>query len=135
MHARSPQTRRSGCSQVVRGYFQYHAIPGNWERLKAFRHEVLHMWCQALRRRSQRSRLTGGVPSRDASVALLPPVQILQPYPERALRRQTSLSKVRTVCVSSASTGLCGGQRATAVPTATKLHLLLGDFQGCLRLQ
>jgi Reverse transcriptase (RNA-dependent DNA polymerase) len=29
------------------------------------------------------------------------------------------ISKVRTVCVSSASTGLCGGQRATAVPTAT----------------
>jgi hypothetical protein len=22
--------------QVVRGYFQYHAIPGNWARLKAF---------------------------------------------------------------------------------------------------
>jgi hypothetical protein len=28
-------------------------------------------------------------------------------------------SKVGTVCVSSASTGLCGGRRATAVPTAT----------------
>src|SRR5215472_1325479 len=28
-------------------------------------------------------------------------------------------SKVGTVCVNRASTGLCGGQRATAVPTAT----------------
>src|SRR6266542_3509674 len=28
------------------------------------------------------------------------------------------ISKVGTVCVSSASTGLCGGQRVTAVPTA-----------------
>src|SRR5256885_16116249 len=37
---------------------------------------------------------------------------------QRALRRQTS--KVGTVCASSASTGLCGGQRATAVPTATR---------------
>jgi RNA-directed DNA polymerase len=27
--------------QVVRGYFQYHAIPGNWARLKAFRNDVL----------------------------------------------------------------------------------------------
>jgi hypothetical protein len=35
----------------------------------------------------------------------------------RALRRQTS--EVGTVCVSSASTGLCGGHRATDVPTAT----------------
>jgi len=37
-----------------------------------------------------------------------------------ALRRQTS--KVGTVCASRASTGLCGGQRATAVPTATAAH-------------
>jgi len=37
-----------------------------------------------------------------------------------ALRRQTS--KVGTVCASRASTGLCGGQRATAVPTATPSH-------------
>src|SRR5258708_32050563 len=29
-------------------------------------------------------------------------------------------SKVGTVCVRSASTGLCGGQRATAVPTAPR---------------
>src|ERR1700736_5065581 len=29
------------------------------------------------------------------------------------------ISKVGTVCVRSASTGLCGGQRVTAVPTAT----------------
>ena len=28
-------------------------------------------------------------------------------------------SEVGTVCVSSASTGLCGGRRETAVPTAT----------------
>jgi hypothetical protein len=29
------------------------------------------------------------------------------------------------VCVSSASTGLCGGQRVTAVPTATRLKAAL----------
>ena len=40
----------------------------------------------------------------------------------RAIPRQSpsgGKSKVRTVCGSAASTGLCGGQRATAVPTAT----------------
>ena len=31
----------------------------------------------------------------------------------------TTRSEVRTVCASSARTGLCGGQRVTAVPTAT----------------
>src|SRR4029434_5630084 len=40
------------------------------------------------------------------------------PLSQCALRRQTS--KVGTVCTNSASTGLCGGQRATAVPTATR---------------
>ena len=29
------------------------------------------------------------------------------------------ISKVRTVCVRSASTGLCGGCRVTGIPTAT----------------
>ena len=36
---------------------------------------------------------------------------------KHTLRRQAS--KVRTVCVSSASTGPCGGRSAMAVPTAT----------------
>jgi RNA-directed DNA polymerase len=43
---------------VVRGYFQYHAIPGNWERLAEFRKNVLLLWHRSLRRRSQRSRWT-----------------------------------------------------------------------------
>jgi RNA-directed DNA polymerase len=43
---------------VVRGYFQYHAIPGNEHRLRAFRKDVLRLWLRQLRRRSQRSRWT-----------------------------------------------------------------------------
>ena len=57
MHV-SPATTGKWLAQVVRGYFQYHAIPGNWARLKAFRNDVLRIWFQTLRRRSQRSRLT-----------------------------------------------------------------------------
>jgi RNA-directed DNA polymerase len=67
--------------QVVRGYFQYHAIPGNWARLHAFRREVLRHWYRTLRRRSQRHRLTWER-FRDRLGTLLPPVQILQPYPD-----------------------------------------------------
>lgn len=79
MHARAPGTGQ-WLQQVVRGYFQYHAIPGNWARLRAFRQEVLRLWYRALRRRSQRSRLRWDTfPARLG--ALLPPVQILQPYP------------------------------------------------------
>jgi hypothetical protein len=39
IHASLPQTV-AWLRQVVRGYFQYHAVPGNWERFKAFRREV-----------------------------------------------------------------------------------------------
>ena len=66
---------------VVRGYFQYHAVPRNEERLKAFRHEVLRMWWWHLRRRSQRSRWTW---ERFQEILghLIPEVEILHPYPE-----------------------------------------------------
>ena len=67
--------------QVVRGYFQYHAIPGNWDRMEAFRREVERLWFQTLKRRSQRCTLTWER-FHEKLGALLPPVQILQPYPD-----------------------------------------------------
>jgi len=76
----SPATIGKWLAQVVRGYFQYHAVPGNWGRLKAFRNDVLRLWLQTLRRRSQRSRLTLER-FLEGLGRLLPPVQILQPYP------------------------------------------------------
>lgn len=80
MHERAKGTVK-WLPQVVRGYYQYHAIPGNWARMKAFRNDVLRIWFQTLRRRSQRSRLTWDR-FREGLGALLPPVQILQPYPD-----------------------------------------------------
>ncbi len=43
---------------VVQGYLNYHAISGNWEALETLRREVSLHWLKALRRRSQRHRLT-----------------------------------------------------------------------------
>ena len=80
MHARIPGTVE-WLQQVVRGYFQYHAIPGNWARVKAFRNDGLRIWFQVLRRRSQRSRLHWDR-FRERLGDLLPPVQILQPHPD-----------------------------------------------------
>jgi len=80
MHARVKGTV-GWLQQVVRGYFQYHAIPGNWARLAAFRREVLRDWYRTLRRRSQRSRLTWERFHQRLGV-MLPPIQILQPYPD-----------------------------------------------------
>jgi group II intron reverse transcriptase/maturase len=65
---------------VVRGYFRYHAIPGNEERLRAFLHEVRRGWLRTLRRRSQRSRWTWKRFQERLGV-LLPTVEIQHPYP------------------------------------------------------
>jgi group II intron reverse transcriptase/maturase len=66
--------------QVVRGYFQYHAIPGNEQRLRAFRNDVLRLWLRQLRRRSQRSRWTWKRFLEQLGT-LLPQVEILHPWP------------------------------------------------------
>jgi RNA-directed DNA polymerase len=66
---------------VVRGYFQYHAVPRNEQRMKAFRHEVLRLWWRQLRRRSQRTRWSWNK-FQETLGNLLPPVTILHPYPE-----------------------------------------------------
>ncbi|MBE7158319.1 MAG: group II intron reverse transcriptase/maturase [Rhodospirillales bacterium] len=44
--------------RVVEGYLNYHAVPGNLKRLGMFRAEVCRAWMHALRRRSQRTRMT-----------------------------------------------------------------------------
>jgi len=66
---------------VVRGFFQYHAVPGNQKRLGAFRNAVLRLWLRQIRRRSQRSRWTWDR-FLERLGALLPAVCILHPYPQ-----------------------------------------------------
>ena len=66
---------------VVQGYFNYHAVPRNEDRMKTFRHEVSRMWMWQLRRRSQRSRWTWDK-FKEKLGNLLPEVKALHPYPE-----------------------------------------------------
>ena len=65
---------------VVRGYLNYHAVPGNIHRLGEFLTQVTRAWLRALKRRSQKSRLTW---SRFKTLAKrwLPKARILHPYP------------------------------------------------------
>jgi hypothetical protein len=65
---------------VVRGYFAYHAVPTNVERLDAFRIEVARHWHKALRRRSQRDRTTWVRTARLVE-RWLPHARVLHPYP------------------------------------------------------
>ena len=54
-HAPVPQQGR-WIRSVVRGYFNYHAVPGNFRALSRFRQLVACAWLRALRRRSQKGR-------------------------------------------------------------------------------
>lgn len=45
-------------NRVLRGHLNYYAVPGNGQSLDAFLHQVGRLWIRALRRRSQRSRMT-----------------------------------------------------------------------------
>ena len=67
--------------RVVRGWFAYFAVPGSMRWLAAFRHWVVRAWLTALRRRSQKHRMTWG---RIAGIAdkFLPRARILHPWPE-----------------------------------------------------
>ena len=42
--------------KVVLGYFQYHAVPGNLDRLRLFRFRISRLWRGVMTRRSQRAR-------------------------------------------------------------------------------
>jgi RNA-directed DNA polymerase len=65
---------------VVRGYFNYHAIPGNMPALETFRREAIRFWLYALRRRGQRHRLSW-VRFGPLADRCIPKPKILHPHP------------------------------------------------------
>ena len=69
-------------SSVVQGYLNYHAVPGNLKRLGMFRAEVCRAWLHALRRRSQRSRMTWDR-FKPLVERYIPKVRVLHPYPNQ----------------------------------------------------
>ena len=64
---------------VVQGYFNYHAVPGNFARLQSFRHDVIRHWWLAVRRRGQRP--VGRAVFDRWVTQYLPTPAILHPYP------------------------------------------------------
>jgi RNA-directed DNA polymerase len=66
---------------VVRGHFAYYAVPDNSEALRAFRDRLVRHWHRALRRRSQRTRVTWQRTYR-LEDRWLPRVRILHPWPD-----------------------------------------------------
>ena len=68
-------------ASVLRGHANYYGVPGNQRALYAFRSEVVRLWRRALRRRSQRARLTWARMQRLRD-RWLPFLQIRHPWPD-----------------------------------------------------
>src|SRR5438477_3896472 len=68
--------------QVTLGYYQYHAVPGNLDRLAVFMHRLRRLWRAVLARRSQRGRVSW---QRHTPVLdrWIPIPRVLHPYPQQ----------------------------------------------------
>ena len=66
---------------IVRGYFNYYAVPGNTASLGVFRHKLLVHWWHSVRRRSQKHRISW---TRMLALAKrwLPEPKVLHPFPD-----------------------------------------------------
>src|ERR1035437_4670403 len=65
---------------VVQGYFNYHAVPGNLDRLRLFRDRLTRLWRTQLRQRSQRHRLNWKR-LHQLAARWLPVPHVLHPWP------------------------------------------------------
>jgi RNA-directed DNA polymerase len=75
-------------ASVLRGHANYYGVPGNHRALYAFRSEAVRHWFMALRRRSQRTRLTWARMQRLRN-RWLPFLQITHPWPDARFDART----------------------------------------------
>ena len=71
-------------TSVVRGHYQYYGVPGNDRRLRAFNYRVFLHWWAAIRRRSQKRRISLERMTRIAT-RWLPRPRVYHPYPAERL--------------------------------------------------
>ncbi|MGB6221394.1 MAG: group II intron reverse transcriptase/maturase [Haloferula sp.] len=94
MHRPLGETAR-WLASVVRGWLNYHAVPGNSIKMCRFVDEVTRLWHRVIRRRSQRgkSRWTWERMQRLARKHL-PRPRIIHPYPEKRFRARLKTGAV-----------------------------------------
>ena len=68
-------------ARVLRGHYNYYAVPDNSQALRGFREQVLRYWRRTLARRSQRGRITWERARRLAD-RWLPQPRIRHPWPD-----------------------------------------------------
>jgi len=92
---------------VVRGYFNYFAVPGNEYRLCSFRSEICRTWRRMLQRRSQRHNLSWER-FRRLENRYIPQYRNTHPYPEQ---RFGVTHPRQEPCAVMPLAGICAGGR------------------------
>jgi group II intron reverse transcriptase/maturase len=72
--------------RVVRGWLNYHAVPGNGRRINRFVDEVTRMWLCVIRSRSQRGRRWTWRRMQRLARRYMPAPRIVHPYPDQRFR-------------------------------------------------
>lgn len=106
MHQPVPQVGK-WLGSVVRGYFNYFAVPGNEYRLCSFRSEICRTWRRMLQRRSQRHNLSWERFRRLVD-RYIPPYRNTHPYPEQ---RFGVTHPRQEPCAGMPLAGICAGGR------------------------
>ena len=94
-------------ASVVTGHQAYYGVPGNYRAVHAFRTEVTRHWHHALRRRSQKTRLTWPRTNRLVT-RWLPPTRIVHPFPEARFAASHPWQEPSAVIPHA---GICAGGR------------------------
>ena len=92
---------------VVRGYFNYFAVPGNVYRLNSFHHDICRAWRRMLQRRSQRHNLSWAR-FNILVKRYLPSPRTIHPYPEARFR---ATHPRQEPCAVIPLAGICAGGR------------------------
>ena len=94
-------------ASVVRGHAAYYSVPGNIKAVSSFRTQATRYWYRALRRRSQRTRLTWKRMDKLAT-RWLPPIRVMHPYPEARFDARHPRQEPSAVVPHA---GICAGGR------------------------
>ena len=70
---------------VVRGWFNYHGVPGNRAALDQFRTQVCRLWLRTLRRRSQKGRKWNWKRMKRLIRSWIPTARVTHPHPYQRL--------------------------------------------------
>jgi hypothetical protein len=102
MHEAVPETGK-WLSSVLRGYYQYFAVPYNLNSMISLRYQVARAWLRMLRRRSQKARRKMTWEKyKSIAETWLPKPQILHPWPNVRFRRHHPRQEPYALCCEPA---------------------------------